>query len=76
MWMRWGIAMPNLYSTDESIWILERLTRPALQTALNDWEQGFVASVQRRVQKSLPLTIQQKVKIGQIWDRVGAKGGI
>jgi hypothetical protein len=46
----------------------------ARESRLTDWERGFVDSIKGQLAGGGSLTKLQAEKLGEVWDRVTAKG--
>ena len=44
------------------------------ESRLTEWEQGFVDSIRRRLEREQPLSTKQTDTLDKIWERATARG--
>lgn len=44
------------------------------ESRLSDWDRGFIDSVKSQLEKGRNLSFRQQEVLGEIWERVTAKG--
>jgi hypothetical protein len=56
------------YSDKELCFMVERIEKQ--QFELNEWEQGFFASIRPRILAGIPISSKQHECLSKIWDKV------
>lgn len=46
----------------------------ARESRLNDWERGFIDSIERQIANGTRLTNKQAEALNEVWERATAKG--